>query len=72
MAVALASVDTAAADPVDLGEARRGAEVLAEIQELDAQLSHAIESYNLANVKLDRIEAELRTNTRHLTSRARA
>ncbi|MEO5576557.1 MAG: NlpC/P60 family protein [Gaiellaceae bacterium] len=41
--------------------------MLAQIQEIDGQLSHAIESYNLANVKLDRIRGELKTNTRHLT-----
>ena len=41
--------------------------MLAQIQEIDGQLSHAIEAYNLANVKLDRIQAELKTNSRHLT-----
>ena len=41
--------------------------MLAQIQEIDGQLSHAIESYNLANVKLDRIKGELKTNSRHLT-----
>jgi len=41
--------------------------VLAQIQEIDGQLSHAIESYNLANVKLDKIKGELKTNSQHLT-----
>ncbi len=41
--------------------------VLAQIQEIDGQLSHAIEAYNFANVKLDRIKGELETNSRHLT-----
>ena len=41
--------------------------MLAQIQEIDGQLSHAIESYNLANVKLDRIKGELKTNSQHLT-----
>ena len=41
--------------------------MLAQIQEIDGQLSHAIEAYNLANVKLDRIKAELKTNSQHLT-----
>ncbi|MDX6396706.1 MAG: peptidoglycan DL-endopeptidase CwlO [Gaiellaceae bacterium] len=40
--------------------------VLEQIQEIDGQLSHAIEAYNLANVELDRIEGDLRTNARHL------
>ena len=41
--------------------------MLAQIQEIDGQLSHAIESYNLANVKLDKIKGELKTNSQHLT-----
>ena len=41
--------------------------MLAQIQEIDGQLSHAIESYNFANVKLDRIKGELKSNSRHLT-----
>ena len=67
MAVALASVNTAAADPSISAKRAEAQSVLAQIQEIDGQLSHAIESYNLANVKLDRIKAELKTNSRHLT-----
>ena len=67
MAVALASVNTAAADPSISAKRAEAESVLAQIQEIDGQLSHAIESYNLANVKLDRIKAELKTNSRHLT-----
>lgn len=67
MAVALASVRTAAADPnVDAKQAQAQA-VLDQIQEIDGQLSHAIESYNLANVRLDGINADLKANARHLT-----
>ena len=65
VAVALASVKTAAADPIESKRAEAQS-VLAQIQEIDGQLSHAIESYNLANVKLDRIRGELKTNARHL------
>ena len=65
--MALASVNTAAADPnVDAKQAQ-AQDVLDQIQEIDSQLSHAIESYNLANVKLDGINVELKTNARHLT-----
>ncbi|MGH3071222.1 MAG: NlpC/P60 family protein [Gaiellaceae bacterium] len=66
MAVFLASVKTAAADPSVDAKRAEAQSVLAQIQEIDGQLSHAIESYNLANVKLDRIRGELKTNTRHL------
>ncbi len=66
-AAALASVNTAAADPSVSAKRAEAESVLAQIQEIDGQLSHAIESYNLANVKLDRIKGELKTNARHLT-----
>jgi cell wall-associated NlpC family hydrolase len=67
VAVALASVKTAAADPSVSAKRAEAQGVLAQIQEIDGQLSHAIEAYNLANVKLDAIRGELRTNSRHLT-----
>ena len=40
--------------------------MLAQIDAIDGQLEHAVEAYNLANVKLDRIQGELKTNARHL------
>jgi peptidoglycan hydrolase CwlO-like protein len=66
-AVALASVKTAAADPNVDAKRAEAQSVLDQIQEIDGQLSHAIEAYNLANVELDRIKGDLRTNARHLT-----
>ena len=66
VAVSLASVRTASADPSISAKRAEAQSVLAQIQEIDGQLSHAIESYNLANVKLDRIKGELRTNSHHL------
>jgi peptidoglycan DL-endopeptidase CwlO len=66
VAVSLASVRSAAADPSISAKQAEAQSVLAQIQEIDGQLSHAIESYNLANVKLDRIKGELRTNSHHL------
>jgi peptidoglycan DL-endopeptidase CwlO len=42
--------------------------IMAEVQNLDANLSVAIEAYNFANVELDRIDGELDTNARHLAS----
>jgi cell wall-associated NlpC family hydrolase len=64
---ALASVRTASADPNVDAKRAEAQSVLEQIQAIDGQLEHAIEAYNLANVKLDRIEAELKTNSRHLT-----
>lgn len=40
--------------------------IMAELQNLDANLGLAIEAYNGANVELDRIEGELDVNARHL------
>jgi cell wall-associated NlpC family hydrolase len=39
---------------------------MGQIQEIDSRLSHAIEAYNLANVKLDRIKSDQARNKRHL------
>ena len=67
VAVALASVRTASADPSVSAKRAEAESVLAQVQEIDGQLSHAIEAYDLANVKLDRIKADLKTNSQHLT-----
>jgi cell wall-associated NlpC family hydrolase len=67
VAVALASVNSAAAEPSVDAKRAEAQSVLAQIQEIDGQLSHAIESYNHANVELDRIRGELKTNATHLT-----
>jgi peptidoglycan DL-endopeptidase CwlO len=66
VAAALASVRTASADPNVDAKRAQAQSVLEQIQEIDSQLSHAIEAYNLANVKLEGIQAELQTNARHL------
>ena len=66
VAVALASVNSASAEPSIEGKQAEAQAVLAQIQEIDGQLSHAIEAYNLANVKLDRLRGELKTNASHL------
>jgi cell wall-associated NlpC family hydrolase len=66
VAAALASVKTASADPSVDAKRAQAQSVLEQIQEVDSQLSHAIEAYNLANVKLEGIQAELQTNARHL------
>jgi peptidoglycan DL-endopeptidase CwlO len=64
--VCLASVGSVAAQPA-VDEKRAQAQgVLAQIQEIDSQLAHAIEDYNLANVRLAKIEGDLKANARHL------
>ncbi len=67
LAVALASVKTAAADPNVDAKRAQAQSVLDQIHAIDSQLELAVEAYNLANVKLDRIKADLQLNARHLT-----
>jgi cell wall-associated NlpC family hydrolase len=56
----------ASADPSISSKRQQAQAILAQIRDMDSQLSHAIESYNLANVELDRLDGDLKTNGRHL------
>ena len=63
----LAMAGGATAEPSQVEQQQARAEsVLAQIRQIDSDLSHAVEAYNLANVKLDRIKSDLVRNTRHL------
>ena len=64
---ALAAAPAGHAEPASVAAKRAEAQsVLNQIQGLDANLSHAIEAYNLANEKLDKIQSDLRENRREL------
>ena len=63
---ALASPTPSFGTPSAASKRAEAASVLAQITRLDAGLAHAIEAYNLANVKLGRIQDDLRANTRAL------
>ncbi|MCP9484322.1 MAG: NlpC/P60 family protein [Gaiellaceae bacterium MAG52_C11] len=65
-AVVGGSVKSASADPSVTAKRAEAQDVLAQIRAIDGQLGHAVEAYNLATVRLDGIEAELKTNARHL------
>ena len=57
---------SAAAEPT-IGEKQAQARgVLDQIREIDSQLAHAIEDFNLANVRLAKVDADLKSNARHL------
>ena len=56
----------ATADPSISSKRDQAQAILVQIREMDSDLSHAIEAYNLANVQLDQIDADLETNGRHL------
>ena len=64
----LSVAPAAGAEPGSLVFKQAQAEqVLGQIQALDSSLSHAIESYNLANERLGQIETDLRENRRELS-----
>jgi cell wall-associated NlpC family hydrolase len=65
VAVALACVKTASADQIETKRAEAQS-VLGQIEEIDGQLEQAVEAYNLASLKLNRIQGELKTNAHHL------
>src|SRR4051794_14252613 len=62
---ALVAAVPALADPIGSKQAEAD-QVLAQVNELDSRLEKAIESFDLANVKLDGIERDLRTNRHEL------
>ncbi len=67
LAATLAAAGGATAEPSQVEQQQARAEsVMSQIEEIDSRLSHAIEAYNLANVKLDRIQRDLARNKRHL------
>jgi cell wall-associated NlpC family hydrolase len=63
----LAAAGGATAEPSTLSAKRAKAqEVLAQVQQIDAQLEHAVEAYNAANDKLAKIKADVALNERHI------
>jgi len=64
--VSLASVRPASAEPSIAEKQAQAQSVLDQIRGIDSQLAHAIEDYNLANVRLAKIEEDLTANARYL------
>ncbi len=62
----LVATGPATADPSIASKREQAQAVLAQIQDLDSKLGHASEAYNLANIQLGQIDADLQTNGRHL------
>ncbi len=58
----------ASADPGVQEKRAQAQAIMAELEELDMSLAATIESYNYANVELDRIDGELESNARHLVA----
>ncbi len=67
LAAAALFAGSAGADPPSLASKESRAQaVLAQVQQIDASLERAVEAYNLANVKLDRIRSDIRRNRQEL------
>jgi cell wall-associated NlpC family hydrolase len=65
--LALALVGSATGAPATVRSKQAEAQrVLAQVQEIDAQLAHAAEAFNGANEQLKQIEREQRRNAQHL------
>jgi cell wall-associated NlpC family hydrolase len=65
--VALVAAASANADPGSVSAKQAQAQqVLSQIQQIDQSLGVAVEQYNLANVKLHRIEGDMRENKKQL------
>ena len=58
----------ASADPGVQDKQAQAQAIIAELEELDMSLAATIESYNYANVELDRIDGDLESNARHLVA----
>ena len=65
-ATILSVAASATANPSIRSKRAQAKAVLAQIHESDVELEKAIEAYNYANVQLDQIDADLRSNGRHL------
>jgi cell wall-associated NlpC family hydrolase len=66
LAAAILAGGSATADPTIASKQAEAQSVLGQINHIDASLGRAVERYNLANVKLDRIEQDQRENRREL------
>lgn len=66
LAALLMVAASATANPSIQSKRAQAQAVLAQISQSDAELERAIESYNLANVQLGQIDADLSSNARHL------
>jgi cell wall-associated NlpC family hydrolase len=67
IAVAVVATASASADPSVEAKQAQAQQVLAQIDQIDRSLGPAVEAYNLANVKLQQIEGDLKENRRQLT-----
>lgn len=66
MATAAVVVGSAGADPTISSKRAQAQAILDQVRELDSRVAKAAEAYNLANIELAQIDADLDSNARHL------
>lgn len=64
----LLAVGPASADPSVSSKRAQAEAILAEVQQLDSSLEKTVEAWHFANIQLDQIDADLRSNGRHLVA----
>ena len=67
-AALLLAVGSASADPTVSSKRAQAQAILAQVQKLDSDLEHTTEAYNYANLQLAKLDAELKSNGRHLVA----
>jgi cell wall-associated NlpC family hydrolase len=67
LAAALAlAVGPASADPSVSSKRAQAEAILGQVEQLNSELEKTVEAYNYANVQLERLDADLASNARHL------
>ena len=61
------AVTPAAADPIE-SKREQARAIMAETQQLDAEVERAAEAWNYANIQLGKIDADLASNAKHLSA----
>jgi len=64
----LLAVGPASADPSVQDKRAQAQAILAEVQQLNSNLERTIEDWNYANLELKKLDADLRSNGRHLVA----
>jgi len=64
----LLAVGSASADPSIQSKREQAQAIVAEMQQLDAEVAQMAEAWNLAKIELDRIDVQLEVNAKHLVA----
>jgi cell wall-associated NlpC family hydrolase len=62
------AVGSASADPTVSSKRAQAQAILAEVHELDSSLEKSVEAWHYANIQLQKLDTDLRSNKRHLVA----